>query len=105
MNKEAGHSFSVKMIAGLKIIGEVSVFCESVSFHMEAPSISVARSLTSARSQPLLLTVFNGRVPDLYFSLLGEKSTFFLHCPPLTTAQDGKSRGIKQLQNTASRYL
>lgn len=87
VNKEAGHSFSVKMITGLKIIGEVGIFCESVSFHMEAPSTSVAWSLTSARSQPLLLLmVLNGRVSDLYFSLLDEKSTFFLHFSPLPSS-------------------
>lgn len=27
MNKEAGHSFSVKMITELKIIGEAGTFC------------------------------------------------------------------------------
>lgn len=103
MNKEAGHSFSVKMIAGLKIIGEVGVFCESVSFHMEAPSISVAQSLTSARSQPLLLTVFNRRVPDLYFSLLGEKSTFFLHFSPLPSP-DHCPGWEKQRNKAATEY-
>jgi len=54
MNKEAVHSFSVKMITELRIIGEAGIFLWSVSPFTEALSVSVARSLTDAGSQPLL---------------------------------------------------
>lgn len=54
MSKAAGHSFSVKMITELKIIGKAGIFLWSVAPSAEALSVSVARSLTSARSQPLL---------------------------------------------------
>lgn len=54
MNKEAGHSFSIKIIMELKIIGEAGGFLWCVSPSTEAGSVSAARSLTSTRSQPLL---------------------------------------------------
>lgn len=49
MNKEAGHSFSVRMITGLKIVGEVSIFLWSVSPYTEVFSISVGRSLNQCK--------------------------------------------------------
>lgn len=49
MNKEAGHSFSVKMITDLKIIGEVGIFLWNVSPYTEAFSIAVTRSLNPCK--------------------------------------------------------
>lgn len=84
MNKEAGHSFSVKKITELKIIGVAGIFLWSVSAFTEALSISVSASLTTAMSQPFLpLVVSKWITSDLYFGFLDEKSTFFLHFSPL----------------------
>lgn len=49
MRKEAGHSFSVKMITDLKIIGEVGIFLWSMSPYTKAFSMSVAGSLNQRK--------------------------------------------------------